>query len=216
MAELKYLDGTGLSQVWNKIKELLGNKADASVLSTLSSTVESLTTTVNGKAEKATTLAGYGITDAYTKTEIDGKFGGAMHYKGQKPTYNDLPAEGNQQGDVWDVKADGYNYAWNGTEWDKLSGTIDLSAYATTEAMNSALANKVDKVEGKQLSTEDFTTTLKTKLEGIEADAQVNKIESIVVNGVTASISDKQASVTIPTGDTMVALTSAEIDDIIA
>lgn len=215
MAELKYLDGTGLSQVWNKIKELLSAKADASALSTLNSTVEGLTTTVGGKADKATTLAGYGITDAYTKTEIDGKLGGAMHYKGQKPTFEELPEEGNQPGDVWDVQSDGANYAWNGTGWDKLSGTVDLSAYATTAAMNAALANKVDKVEGKQLSTEDFTTALKTKLEGIEAGAQVNKIESIVVNGVTASISGKQASITIPTGDTMVALTSTEIDAII-
>ena len=33
--------------------------------------VTDLTTTVNGKADKATSLAGYGITDAYTKTEVD-------------------------------------------------------------------------------------------------------------------------------------------------
>lgn len=33
----------------------------------------------------------------------------------------------------------------------------------------SALNNKVDKVSGKQLSTEDFTTALKTKLEGLNA-----------------------------------------------
>lgn len=35
--------------------------------------------------------------------------------------------------------------------------------YATTSSLN----NKVDKVNGKQLSTEDFTTALKTKLEGL-------------------------------------------------
>ena len=34
--------------------------------------VDALETTVDGKADKATTLAGYGITDAYTKTETDG------------------------------------------------------------------------------------------------------------------------------------------------
>ena len=34
--------------------------------------VDALETTVGGKADKATTLAGYGITDAYTKTETDG------------------------------------------------------------------------------------------------------------------------------------------------
>lgn len=215
MAELKYLDGTGLSQVWNKIKQQLATKADASALSTLNSTVEGLTTTVGGKADKATTLAGYGITDAYTKAEIDGKLGGAMHYKGQKPTFAELPAEGNQPGDVWDVQADGANYAWNGTGWDKLSGTVDLSAYATTEWVTQQLANKVTVEAGKGLSTNDYTTTEKEKLAAIEAKAQVNVIESIVVNGVTASIAGKKATVTIPTGDTMVALTSGEIDEII-
>lgn len=215
MAELKYLDGTGLSQVWNKIKALLALKADATALESLQGTVTSLQDTVDGKAAKATTLAGYGIKDAYTKTEIDGKLTGAMHYKGQVATYSALPSSGNVQGDVWNVESDGHNYAWNGTGWDKLAGEVDLSAYATTEAMNTALAKKVDKVSGKQLSTNDYTTTEKNKLSDIEAGAQVNKIESVVVNGVTASISGKQASVTIPIGDTMVALTSGEIDEII-
>lgn len=40
---------------------------------------------------------------------------------------------------------------------------IDLSGYATTEALDG----KVDKIEGKQLSTEDFTSALKSKLEGL-------------------------------------------------
>lgn len=43
-------------------------------------------------------------------------------------------------------------------------GTVDLSGYAT----KAELANKVDKVNGKQLSTEDFTTLLKQKLEGLQ------------------------------------------------
>ena len=40
---------------------------------------------------------------------------------------------------------------------------IDLSGYATTEALDG----KVDKIKGKQLSTEDFTSDLKSKLEGL-------------------------------------------------
>lgn len=215
MAELKYLDGTGLSYVWGKIKEQLATKATNTDLTSLESTVSSLTTTVNGKANKATTLAGYGITDAYTKAEIDGKLTSAMHYKGSVDTYEDLPDSNVQIGDMYNVSDDGHNYAWNGTTWDQMAGTIDLSAYATISAMNTALAGKVDKVSGKQLSTNDYTTTEKNKLAGISAGAQVNVIESIVVNGVTASISSKKASVTIPMPDEMVALTNTEIDGII-
>lgn len=36
-----------------------------------------------------------------------------------------------------------------------------------SDALSAAIGNKVDKVEGKGLSTEDFTTALKTKLEGL-------------------------------------------------
>lgn len=45
---------------------------------------------------------------------------------------------------------------------DKLSDNDDVVA-----GIVNTLAGKVDKVEGKQLSTEDFTTALKTKLEGL-------------------------------------------------
>ena len=41
---------------------------------------------------------------------------------------------------------------------------------------------KVDKVEGKGLSTNDFTTELKNKLNGIEAGAQVNTVTGIKGN----------------------------------
>lgn len=46
----------------------------------------------------------------------------------------------------------------------------------------------------------NYTSAEKTKLAGIEDNAEVNIIESIVVNGVTATISNKTASVTVSTG----------------
>ena len=46
-----------------------------------------------------------------------------------------------------------------------------LGSYATISAMNSALGNKVDKVAGKGLSSNDFTDALLTKLNGIEEGA---------------------------------------------
>lgn len=42
------------------------------------------------------------------------------------------------------------------------------------KVINSALSNKVDKVSGMGLSTNDYTTAEKTKLSGIETGAQVN------------------------------------------
>ena len=45
--------------------------------------------------------------------------------------------------------------------------SVDLSSYATLDALTKGLAGKVDKIDGKQLSVEDFTTALKSKLEGL-------------------------------------------------
>lgn len=47
-------------------------------------------------------------------------------------------------------------------------GTVDLSNYYTKPETNTLLENKVDKVEGKQLSTEDYTTEEKAKLASLE------------------------------------------------
>ena len=47
----------------------------------------------------------------------------------------------------------------------------------------------------------EFTQELETKLDGIEEGAQVNKIETVTVNGISAEITDKNASVTIESDD---------------
>lgn len=49
--------------------------------------------------------------------------------------------------------------------------STDLSNYFTKAEINAALAEKVDKVSGKGLSTNDYTTEEKNKLAGIESGA---------------------------------------------
>ena len=66
---------------------------------------------------------------------------------------------------------------------DKVDGLVD------------SLNNKVDKVEGSRLITESEVS----KLSAIESGAQVNKIESILVDGKAVTIIDKAAS--IPNAD---------------
>ena len=53
------------------------------------------------------------------------------------------------------------------------STTVDkvIEGLATEQWVTDAIANKVDKVEGKQLSTNDYTTAEKTKLQGVAANA---------------------------------------------
>lgn len=65
-------------------------------------------------------------------------------------------------------------YIWTGSAFEKIGNTdIDLSGYATTSALTTGLNGKVDKVSGKGLSTNDFTTALKNKLDGIDLSLYV-------------------------------------------
>jgi len=58
----------------------------------------------------------------------------------------------------------------------------------------------VAKEAGKGLSTNDYTTAEKNKLGDIASGAEVNVIENISVNGVSGTISNKVASVSISAG----------------
>lgn len=85
----------------------------------------------------------------------------------------------------------------NGVELKSGANTLAELGIASSADLTSGLAGKVDKVEGKQLSTEDYTTAEKTKLAGIAEGAEANIIEGVKVNGVEATITDKIAEVTI-------------------
>ena len=71
--------------------------------------------------------------------------------------------------------------------------------------MDNADANKVDKVTGKGLSTNDYTTNEKSKLSGIATGAQVNVIETIKVNGTAQTVSSKAVNITVPTDNATLA-----------
>lgn len=89
-------------------------------------------------------------------------------------------------------------FVWTGTSWRLLGdegsyavkGSIvdaDISddaaiAQSKIDGLEDTLEDKVDKIEGKGLSTNDYTTEEKEKLEGIEDGAEVNIIEHILVN----------------------------------
>ena len=70
--------------------------------------------------------------------------------------------------------------------------TSGLSADDVQEAIDELASEKVDKVTGKGLSTNDYTNDEKTKLAGIEAGAQVNpQIDSVLSDSSTNAIQNK-------------------------
>lgn len=72
-------------------------------------------------------------------------------------------------------------------------------AQSQVAGLTNALAGKVDVVAGKGLSTNDFTNELLQKLNGIEAGAEVNVVESISLNSVPLEISGKAVNIPIAT-----------------
>ncbi len=77
---------------------------------------------------------------------------------------------------------------------DKAGATL------LVQKTKAELAKKVDAISGKSLSTNDYTTTEKTKLSGIATGAQVNVLNSVKVNGTALTIdSTKAVNVTVPT-----------------
>ena len=110
----------------------------------------------------------------YNKSQVDSKFTSVYIFKGSVDTIEDLPTEGNVIGDVWNVRKNDTNYAWTSEGWDALGGTVELASLTANGLM----------------SKEDFA-----KLQGIEAGAQVNKIETITKRVLLNAV-DK--NVTIP------------------
>ena len=110
----------------------------------------------------------------YNKSQVDSKFTSVYIFKGSVDTVEDLPTEGNVIGDVWNVRKNDTNYAWTSEGWDALGGTAELASLTANGLM----------------SKEDFA-----KLQGIEAGAQVNKIETITKRVLLNAV-DK--NVTIP------------------
>lgn len=132
----------------------------------------------------------------YNKSQVDSKFTSVYIFKGSVDTIEDLPTEGNVIGDVWNVRKNDTNYAWTSEGWDALGGTAELASLTANGLM----------------SKEDFA-----KLQGIEAGAQVNKIETItkrvLLNAVNKNVTipeDIKISDTEPTEEEIMWLDPSE------
>lgn len=88
----------------------------------------------------------------------------------------------------------------NGTGAGSVSKIVSDAVDAAKTELQDNIDGKVDKVDGKGLSTNDYTAAEKTKLTGIAEGAQVNVIEEIQVNGTKVAPSGKKVNISIPTG----------------
>ena len=157
---------------------------------------------------------------------------GAMHFVGESTVvitnYSNVDPRitgyvfGNAQpGDV--ILYDSKEFVWTGDSWRLLG---DEGSYAVKGSIKDAdidpeadiqqskisglaasLEEKVDKEEGKTLTSNDFTDELLEKLDSIETGAQRNTIEHIMLNGVEIR------PTTIDQVDNIINITVQEFDD---
>lgn len=80
-----------------------------------------------------------------------------------------------------------------------IAQDTEIGKKANTTYVDSQLGGKVDTVTGKGLSTQDFTTALRDKLNAIEAGAETNIIEVIKRNGTNLIVTDKEVDISVPT-----------------
>lgn len=170
---------------------------------------DALAAVLEGKADKATTLDGYGITNAYTKDEINAKIS-AVYKPAGSVAFAELPSLSESiLGNVYNV-TDAFTTTANFVEgagnkypkgtnvvvvkvgdaykYDVLAGFVDLSGYVEKEA-------------GKGLSDENFTAALKDKLDGIAAGANkyVHPTHTAAASGFYKTTVDEEGHVTATT-----------------
>lgn len=176
----KFLDQTGLTYLWTKLKTLLGGKQDKVTGKGLSTNDFSNTykTKLDGIETGANKTTVDSALSASSANPVQNKIiNTALENKVDKISGKGLSA--NDFTDTLKTKLDGIASGANKTVVDASLSTTSTNP-VQNKVINTVLGNKVDKVSGKGLSTNDFTGELKTKLEGIEAGAEKNYI---VYNG---------------------------------
>ena len=146
-------------------KSELASKADTSTLSSYATTEamnsalanKADTSALDGKANKSTTLNGYGITDAYTKAEVDGKLA--------------------NKADTSALSSYATTESMNSALASKAD-TSALSSYATTESVSSTYATKSELANKADTSALDGKANKSTTLNGYGITDAYTKSES--------------------------------------
>lgn len=158
---MPFLDKTGLAHLWNHIVARLNGKVEREEL--------------DAKADKSTTLSGYGITNAYTKTETDTKIQSAVSSAGhlKRSVVTTLPsASAADANTIYMVKdtsvtsGDAYKeYMLINSTMTQIGDTsVSLDGYATESYADNAAAEAAVGVQssliGEQYTDSEFFNTI--------------------------------------------------------
>ena len=146
---MEFLDTTGVSTLWGKVKNHVKTSIDSQQFKTVNGT------SIKGAGDIQIDLTLYKVVSVLPTSSIDTT---------KIYLVKDSAVDNNSYSE----------YMYVDGSWEKLGdfrSSVDLEPYAKTEYVNTKLATKVDKENGKGLSTNDFTTVEKNKLAGISEGA---------------------------------------------
>ena len=138
--------GDGI-RVWTTLPYFGGEAADVSeAIAQLEAQVGKLNTDILALVTSMTAVEN-NLQDVYTKTEVDSLLSSIYRVKGSVNTVAELPTNP-AIGDVYNViSADiatginaGDNVVWTGQAWDRLGGSVDLTAYTLKSDFNKLAA----------------------------------------------------------------------------
>lgn len=177
-----------------------------------------------GSAALASTAASVGNntnlpTGAAVQTYVSNLVAGVLHYKGTKSTVADLPTSGNTTGDVWHVTQNGSEWAWDGSTWQELGTSIDLSNYVTNVTASTVSVGSAS--AGTAIPADDitaWTTNTPTAVTPATVVTSASGASASVSNGVltitNGSFSTGSAATVTPGTAASLSYTSKSIPNI--
>ena len=114
---------------------------------------------------------------------------------------------------TWNAKS---NFSGNYNDLTNKPTIPSIAGLATETYVNNAVSGKVDKVSGKGLSTNDYTTAEKNKLAGIAEGAEVNQnaFAKVTVGSTTIAADTESDTLTLVAGSNVTITPDATNDKI--
>ena len=132
-------------------------------------------------------------------------------YKGNVETFEALPENPNV-GDVYNVESDfsisvgelgdvkeypaGTNVAWDGEEWNPLSGALDLSVYATKSEVSTIrtdVAANADAVSNLSIALGETNAEIAKKVNAVEGSSLISSEKLALIDANAKNISELRA-----------------------
>ena len=140
-------------------------------------------------------------TTAFVQSAISA-LGSILNYKGTKSTVSNLPATGNTTGDVWIVTADSSEHVWNGSSWEQLGTTIDLSGYALASSVPDSTSDLTN--DSGFLTSGDLPSWSQASTKPSYTASEVGAATAAHTHGNITNEGDITGNVAIANGDRLV------------